>query len=397
MDKVIVNGIERNIPMQVCNRCAQDSTVPGIKFDKDGVCSFCHLHKKMEKIFPNGEEGAKIRDKIFDKIRKAGKGKKYDCVLGISGGRDSIYALWLCVKKWNLRPIAVHFNDGFDNPVAGENMINACKILGVELRTITSDYREGKDLKIDFLKASTPDLNLGTDIGIASSLFGVAAKENVKYILIGQSFRTEGVKPLSWSFFDGDYLRSVHKQFGAVPLRKWTPNDPGFNLGVKEMFYYTVVRGIHVILPMYYTDYIRDEGQQIIEKELEWVYPGAHYFDDLYHALIKYVHRKKFNIDMNMNSDSGLVRSCQLDRAFARDMAHSVYQIEDPKVIDLCIKRLGITREELDEYMSYPPKTFRDYRTSYDIMRFFKYPIWMLSRMNLLPRVTYDKYFNCGA
>ena len=393
---VIVNGIERDIEMQVCKRCVQDSTVPGIKFDSEGICNFCHLHDKMEEIYPNGAKGQMKLEKIFAKIRKAGKGKKYDCVMGISGGRDSTYALWLCVNKWNLRPIAVHFNDGFDNPVAGENMVNACKKLGVELRTITSDYRECKDLKIDFLKASVPDLNLGTDIGIATSLFGVAAKEDVKYILIGQSFRTEGVKPLSWSFFDGDYLRNVHNKFGSVPLRKWTPNDPGFNLGWKEMFYYVVRRGIHVITPMYYSDYIRKDAEMIITEELDWVYPGAHYFDDLYHSLIKYVHRVKFNIDMNMNSDSALVRSGQLDRKTARDRAHGIYQIEDPKVIDLCIKRLGITREEFEEYMTLPPKTFRDYPTGYSVFRLFKYPIKILSLLNLLPKVTYDKYFNCG-
>jgi hypothetical protein len=116
----------------------------------------------------------------------------------------------------------------------------------------------------------------------------------------------------------------------------------GFNLGVKELLYYTFIKGIHTYTPLYYWDYIRPEAQKIIEEELEWVYPGAHYFDDLYHSLIKYVHRVKFNIDMNMNSDAALVRSGFLDREEALQRAHSVYQIEDPKVINLCIKRLGI-------------------------------------------------------
>ena len=394
---VIVNGIEKNIPMQTCTRCVQDSTVPGIHFNAKGECNFCELHDKMELLFPNGEKGKQYLEKTFARVREEGKGKKYDCIVGMSGGRDSTILLWKVVKEWKLRPLAVHFNDGFDNPVAGENMINAVNKLGVELRTITSDWREAKDLKITFLKASTPDLNLGTDIGIASSLYQAAYVENVKTILIGQSFRTEGVKPLSWSFFDGDYLRNVQNQLGTVKLRPWKPEDPGFNLGMKELAYYTLWKGIKTITPMYSSDYIREEAEKIIVPELGWVYPGAHYFDDLYHSLIKYVHRVKFNIDMNMNSDSALVRSGQLNRDIALARAHGVYQIESDRIIDLCLKRLGLKREEFDAMLKLPPKSFRDYSTSYSLMRTFKYPIWLASRLNLVPKVAYDKYFNCGA
>lgn len=382
--------------LKECTRCVQDSTVPGIEFDKDGVCNFCHGHDELTKIFPNDVRGQQFLSNLFDKIKKDGKDKPYDCVVGISGGRDSTYLLWCCVKIWNLRPLAVHFNDGFDNPVAGENMLKAVEKLGIKLITITSDWREAKDLKITFLKASTPDLNLGTDIGIASSIYSVAHKEKIKHILIGQSFRTEGIKPLSWAFFDGDYLRNVQQQFGTVQLRKWKANDAGFNFGIKELFYYSIIKNIKTYTPFYYFPYIRKEGQEIIEKELGWVYPGAHYFDDLYHSLIKYVHRVKFNIDMNMNSDSGMVRSGQLDREVALKRKHGVYAIEDPKVIDLCIKRLAISKEDFDHYMTFPIKTFRDYKTSYNIIRWMRFPIYILSQLHLIPKITYYKYFKFG-
>ncbi|MCB9204930.1 MAG: N-acetyl sugar amidotransferase [Flavobacteriales bacterium] len=396
MEKVIVNGKETNLEYQRCTRCVQDSSVPGIHFDDEGICNFCHLHDRMEAMFPDGEDGKRMLERMFSSIKKKAKGKKYDCVVGISGGRDSTVLLRKMVKEWGLRPLAVHFNDGFDNPVAGENMVTACKKLGVELRTITSDWREAKDLKITFLKASTPDLNLGTDIGIGSSLYGVAHKEGIRSVIIGQSFRTEGVKPLSWSFFDGDYLRNVQKKLGSIELRPWKPDDPAFNLGMKELFYYTVIKGIRTYTPMYYADYDRKKEEKLIKEELDWVYPGAHYFDDLYHSLIKYVHRIKFNIDLNMNSDSALVRTGQMDREKALARAGGIYHIEDPDVIRLCIKRLGITQDEFESYLKLPPKTFRDYRTSYDIMRLLKAPIWMASMLNFVPKVAYDKYFNCG-
>lgn len=391
-----MNEPKKNIDLKECTRCVQDSTVPGIKFDKDGICNFCHNHDELTKIFPNDIRGEQYLQKLFSKIKKDGKNKNYDCVVGISGGRDSTFLLWCCVKIWKLRVLAVHFNDGFDNPIAGENMLKAVEKLNVKLITITSDWKEAKDLKITFLKASTPDLNLGTDIGIASSIYSVAHKENIKHILIGQSFRTEGIKPLSWAFFDGDYLRNVQQQLGTVKLRKWTPNDAGFNFGVKELFYYSVLKGIKTYTPFYYYPYIRKDGQVIIEKELDWVYPGAHYFDDLYHSLIKYVHRVKFNIDMNMNSDSGMVRSGQLDRNIALQRKHGIYAIEDPKIIDLCIKRLALSREDFDSFMKLPVKTFRDYKTSYPIIRLMRFPIYILSQLNLIPKITYYKYFKFG-
>jgi N-acetyl sugar amidotransferase len=394
--EVIVNGKSSDLKMQVCTRCVQDSTVPGIYFDNNGECNFCALHDKMCELFPNDKRGEAFLADTFRKIKEDGKHKKYDCIVGISGGRDSTYLIHKVVKDWGLRPLAVHFNDGFDNPVGGENMINAVKKLGVELRTITSDWREAKDLKISFLKASTPDLNLGTDIGIASSLYGMANKENVKYILIGQSFRTEGVKPLSWSYFDGDYLRNVQKEFGNVSLKKWEPNSPNFNLGIKELLYYTAFKGIKTITPFYYSNYVRKEAEEIIVREYDWVYTGAHYFDDLYHSLIKYVHRVKFNIDLNMNSDSALVRSGQLDRQVALDRAHGVYKIESDRIIDLCVKRLGVTHEEFQSYLKFDPKSFRDYNTSYKYIRLAKLPIYIMSRLNFIPKVAYDKYFNCG-
>lgn len=391
-----MNEMSTSTTYTECTRCVQDTTVPGIAFDKNGVCNFCHAHAELEKIFPNDERGAAYLDKLFTKIKADGKDKPYDCVVGISGGRDSTYLLWCAVKVWGLRPLAVHFNDGFDNPVAGENMLRAVEKLGVKLITITSDWREGKDLKITFLKASTPDLNLGTDIGIASSIYSVAYKEGIRHILIGQSFRTEGIKPLSWAFFDGDYLRSVQKQLGKVQLRPWKPEDAGFNFGVKELFFYSVLHGIKTYTPFYYYPYIRKEGEAVITRELGWVYPGAHYFDDLYHSLIKYIHRVKFNIDMNMNSDSGLVRSGQLEREVALKRKHGIYAIEDPKVIDLCIKRLGLTRAEFEEFLKLPVKTFRDYRTSYPIIRLMRFPIWLLSQLNMIPKITYYKYFKFG-
>jgi len=380
---------------QRCNRCIVDTSVSGAKFDANGICTYCHLHDKMTKQFPIGEQGQKITDTLVAQIKKEGRDNKYDCAVGISGGRDSMYSLYY-MKKLGLNPIAVHFNDGFGNPTAGENMRKGTKILGVDLRTITSDWRESKDLKITCLKASIPNLGMETDIGIATALYGVATKENIKTIVIGQSFRTEGIAPLSWNYLDGKYIKSIHKEFSTTPLRKWTPTDPGFTLGIKELFYYTVVKGIKTIPLLYYHDYVRKDVDQLLEKELGWVNTGAHYFDDLYQAFITYVIRVKFNRDRRLINYSALIRSRQMSRVEGIKRVKEIYSIEDPKIIDLCIKRLGITHDEFDTYMKLPNKYFTDYSTSYNFIKLMKLPIKILSTLNILPGSAYDKYFNCG-
>lgn len=390
---VIVSGFEKDIPYRQCTRCICDTTIPGISFDAAGVCSLCHLHHKFEKAYPNDARGAAALEKKFARIKADGRNKKYDCIIGISGGRDSIYLLYLAVTKWKLRPLAVHFNDGFDNPVAGENMLKAVRKLGVELRTVTSDFRECKDLKITDLKASTPLLNNGTDVGIGAALYSTAYKEGVKHILFGQSFRTEGIRPIAWAYFDGDHLRAVQKNFGSVPLRPWEPANAGYNLGIKEMFFYTVLHGIRVHSPLYNYPYSREESGEILQRELDWVYPGAHYFDDLYWSLITYLHRTKFKINFRLIEYSALIRSGQLERDEALARAARPYQIEDPKIISLCIKRLGITEEAFNEYLQRPPRNWWDYPNSYRWMRLFRFPIYVLTRLGLFTQVVYDKYF----
>ena len=376
---------------QVCKRCIQDQSIPGIIFDSEGVCNFCHLHDEMEKEYPNDNRGERKLNTLLKRLKKSSN--KYHCVIGVSGGRDSTFLLWLLVKKWNLKPLAVHFNDGFDNPTAGENMLKACKKLNVDLITVTSHWKEAKDLKIDFLKASTPDLNLGTDIGIAASLYGVSFKYNIKHILLAQSFRTEGIKPLEWSYFDGDYLKNVHNIFGSVPLTPFQADRPGFHLGFKELAYYSVIKRISVWTPLYYYPYIRKTAEDILKEELSWVYPGAHYFDDLYHSLIKKVHRIKFKINLNMNSDSALVRSGQMSREKALKRKEKIYHIEDEDVIRLCLKRLNLSQMEFEDFMAIPVKRFKDFPTSYDKIKKTKPLIKVLSQFNLLPKIAYKKYF----
>ena len=381
---------------RLCTRCIMDTSAEGITFDAGGMCRFCRLHDALEREYPTGHEGEAKLAALLARIRRQGRGRAHDCVLGLSGGRDSTYMLYLAVREWGLRPLAVHFNDGFDNPVAGENIKKAVDRLGVPLRTITSDWRESKDIRIAFLRASTPTLETGTDLGIFAALYGAAAREGLRYVLTAHSFRTEGIAPLTWTYVDGRYLDAVHRRFGAVRRRGWRPLDPGFNLGLRHLAYYILVRGIRALTPMYYVDYVRKRAEPLIAAELGWQNPGAHYFDDLYQSLLWHVHRVKFGIDKRRFNYSALVRSGQLGRAEALERIGRLYSLEDPKFIGLCIKRLGLTESDLGQILAAPPRSFRDYPNDLRVLSLLRPLVWLASRLQLVPLATYDKFFHCG-
>jgi N-acetyl sugar amidotransferase len=373
---------------EICKICVMDKTTQFINFDKNGVCNYCHAHNELDKQFPiNGNE-----HKIAQKMINEGKNNKFDCILGLSGGRDSTFLVYL-VKSLGLRPLLVHFNDGFDNPTAGKNIRNIVKKTNFELRTITSDWRESKDIRLALIKASVPDMALGTDLGIAAALYSIAAKENIKYIISGVSFRTEGIVPLDWNYLDGKYLKSIMKKHGTIKLRSWNKFNAGFNFDTKEFLYYSLIKKIKFIPLLYHIDYNRRLIEKIIKEEFDWIYPGAHYFDDLYQSLMSYILRVKFKIDYRKFNYSALIRSKQLNRVEAIEKIKKIYSVEDNKIIDLCIKRLGVERDFINQILRQEPKNFLNFKSNYNIIKYFKIPIRIFCKIGILPPSLYFKFF----
>ena len=209
--------------IKVCTRCLLDTTASDIWFDESGECKYCKIHNEMEKAHPLGPSLEKELQSIVNKIKKDGKGKPYDCIAGVSGGRDSTYTLLTAVKL-GLRPLAVHFDNGWNSDISVKNIKKACETLHVDLFTIVADWEEFKDLQVSFLKSSTPDADIPTDYAIYSVLYHVANKEGIKYILNGHSYRTEGTCPISWTYMDPLYVSSVHKRFGKIKEFKSFPH-----------------------------------------------------------------------------------------------------------------------------------------------------------------------------
>ena len=204
-----------------CARCLYDSTVPGISFGEDGVCSYCALHDSMAEEYPNGPAGQERLEAISDRIKAAGQDLPYDCIVGVSGGCDSSFMLHM-TKELGLRPLAVHFDNTWNSSIATSNIRKVTSGLDVDLHTYVVNNREYDDIYRSFLAAGVIDREAPTDIGLASTLFETADKFGIKYVLEGHSFRTEGMSPLGWLYMDARYVADVHREHGSrAPWRRF--------------------------------------------------------------------------------------------------------------------------------------------------------------------------------
>lgn len=372
----------------VCTRCVMDDTAGGIIFDKGGVCSFCKIHDSLEQKYPlNDETPLKLKQQI-EKIKRSGKGKQYDCVLGVSGGRDSTYTLLKAVEL-GLRPLAVHFDNGWNSEIAVKNIENACKKLNVDLYTHVADWEEFKDLQRSFFKASVPDVEVPTDWVIHSVLFNVANKEGLKYFVTGGSFRTEGTTPITWTYQDGKYLRSVQNAFGTIKIKSFPI------VGLSELLFYLFVRQIRTFRLLYFVPYEEKEVLKLIKNQLDWSdYGGKHHESTFTSFFQSYYLTRKFNIDKRKLHYSALIRSGQLSRETALDKLR-VDPFEGGKeMIDYVLKKLSFSEYEFQEIMNAQPKSFMDYGTYFSYIKLLKKPIQIAVKMDIIPEVVNQKYFN---
>ena len=215
-----------NKELKICSRCIYDERVPNITFDDNGVCSYCLMMDGLQEEYKTGmPEGIAAFNEVLEQIKKDGKGKQYDCVIGVSGGTDSSYMLHMAVKEWGLRPLAVHYDNTWNTAIATENIRKVLGKLNVDLYTHVVDNKESDDIFKAFFKAGVPELDGPTDIALAEVLYRGAKKYGVKYILEGHSYKSEGVSPLGIMYVDGKYISTIHKRFGKMKMKTF-PNMP---------------------------------------------------------------------------------------------------------------------------------------------------------------------------
>jgi N-acetyl sugar amidotransferase len=335
-----------------------DTTDPDIQFDENGVCNHCHAYDKaISKYVHSGETGRIELEKIVSKIKQKGTGKKYDCIIGVSGGVDSTYVAYK-VKELGLRPLAVHLDNGWDSELAIKNVENICRKLEIDLHTIVLDWNEFRDLQLSFLKASTPDSEIPSDHAIASSMRRTAKMVGVKHIITGNNVRTESHLPSAWSqgHQDWRYIKKIQQRFGKVKLK----NFPHLNR--RDFLFRSYNKSQFNILD--YLDYTKKDIMPILEQKLGWRYYGGKHYESIYTRWYQgYWLPVKFGYDKRRTHLSSLVCSGEITRTEALESLLSPsyppnLQKEDTSYV---IKKLDLTEDQLDALLRLPNKTYWDY------------------------------------
>jgi len=344
---------------RICNNCVMDTSDPDIKFDENGICNYCIEYPKKRKMFvPEPHEREKYLNKMIEVCKKKGKGKKYDCIIGVSGGVDSTYLAWK-VKEFGLRPLAVHLDNGWDSELAVANIHKVLKQLDIELYTYVLDWEEFKSLQIAFLKSSTPDCEIPTDHAIVALLRQLASKYDLPLIL-GVNFSSEAILPRAWSqgHMDWHYIKKVNKLFGNKKLK----NYPHYS--IFKLIYWKRIKSIPEFYLLNYIEYVKEDAKKFLIEKFDWQDYGSKHHESIYTKFYQnYILPTKFGFDKRRAHYSSLILAKQMTRDEALiKLKEPLYSEEELKEhLEYIPKKLGLTREEFDAIMRKPQKSYFDY------------------------------------
>ncbi len=357
---------------RICTQCVLDTSVPNINFDEKGVCNFCHqfLERKETLILSDAQKAERLLAGI-SRIKKDGEGKPYDCIIGLSGGVDSSYVAWL-VKQHGLRPLAVHFDNGWNSEIAVGNIEQTCKKLGIELYTYVVDWEEFRDLQLAFLKAGVANAEFPTDHGIFATLYNLAARFGVKYIADGVNHATEFVRTdftaSGWAYSDLRHLKAIHKRFGTVPLKTFP------TMSFYKKAWLQNVKGIRQVSLLNYVDYVKTEAIKVLQQELGWRSYGGKHHESTFTKWHQVVYLpKRFGFDKRSLHLSDLILFRQVSRQQAlEELSNPAIPDEERQQLELYVqKKLGLNRESYAELLNTPPRAHQDYPTDAFIMKLY--------------------------
>lgn len=355
---------------QICANCIMDTSDSNIVFDSRGWCDYCNNYH--DNILPNwhtDERGESEIMSMVDKIKRDGRGKPHDCLIGLSGGVDSSYVTWLAKEKFGLRPLLYHVDAGWNSQQAVNNIEKLVDGLGLDLFTEVVDWPEMRDLQLAFFKAGVPHLDTPQDHAFFAGLYNFAAKNKVKYILTGANYSTECVRePLEWHYHASDLrqLKDIHRRFGSRPLNKF-PLAGIF----KFKIYYRFVKGVQVVKPLNSVPYFKEQAMQELVDRFGWQrYAHKHYESRFTRFYEGFWLPTRFGYDKRRAHFSSLILTGQLSRQDALEkIAKPAYDEETvAQDFEYIATKLGLGIQELRDLLNSPKKTYRDYKNNMAII-----------------------------
>lgn len=348
---------------QVCTRCVMDTSDPEIVFDADGVCNHCRYFDAVTRLhwFPN-EDGARRWSTIVDSIRAAGRGREYDCIIGLSGGVDSSYVA-LKVHEWKLRPLVVHVDGGWNSELAVANIERIVDYCGYDLHTHVVNWEEMRDLQLAFLRAGVSNQDVPQDHVFFASLYHFATRHRIRHVLSGGNIATESIFPSSWhgAAMDARNLRAIHGRFGERPLRTYSTIS-----FFDYYFWYPFAKRMRTVRPLNYMRYDREEAVAELEQTVGWRSYGRKHGESLFTKLFQnYYLPVRFGYDKRRPHLSSMIVSGQLTRDDAlQKLAEPLYE-EGQLEIDIAYfcKKLRISRDQFESFIKAPRRQHSEFPT----------------------------------
>ncbi len=351
---------------QVCSNCVMDTTDSKIEFDEKGVCDHCRSF--YEHTLPNwhvGERGGVMLASQLDRIRKNGRGKDFDCIIGMSGGIDSSYLTYVAKEEFGLRPLVFHVDGGWNSDIAVNNIERLVDGLKLDLYTEVIDWEDMKDLQLAYFKSGVPHIDTPQDHAFFATMYKFATQYGVKDILTGANLSTECVRnPVEWMYFQSDsvQLKDIHRQFGTKPLRNYQVTSI-----LWHKLYLPYVKGIKSWRPLNFIPYTKTDAMTLLATKFGWQpYPQKHFESRFTRFYESYWLPEKFGFDTRRVQYSSLILTGQMDRREALEKLQS--PAYDPETIhhdmEFVATKLGIGVDELQRYFDAPNKSYTDYKSS---------------------------------
>jgi N-acetyl sugar amidotransferase len=358
-------------PYQICCNCIMDTSDSNITFDNDGRCDYCNNFYRN--ILPNwhtDERGAREIDAQMERVKREGRGRQHDCILGISGGVDSSYLTYLAKERFGLRPLIFHVDAGWNSQQAVNNIEKLVDSLGLDLHTEVVDWQEMRDLQLAFFRSGVPHQDVPQDHAFNAALYRFAAAQGFKYILNGGNYSTECVRePLEWAYHASDLrqLKDIHARYGTRPLRSF-PLSGIFTYKV----YYRYIKGIRVLRPLNHVPYVKDEAMKLLMERFGWQpYAHKHYESRFTRFYEGYWQPTRFGYDKRRAHFSSLILTKQMTRQDALEkIARPAYDAETiAQDFEYVANKLDISVSELRQLHEAPKKSHRDFKSDMTLIQ----------------------------